>query len=170
MKKILTHSLIILGCLIIAVSCKINYSFTGAALSADVKTFSVGYFPNRAPLVNPTLSDYFTEELRDKLSRQTSLDNVTEGGDLEFSGSITGYDVKPMAIQEGDLAAQNRLTVKISVNYINNKDHEKDFESTFSAYADFSSTQIISDVEDELIETIIEQINEDIFNKSIASW
>lgn len=150
--------------------CSIKYSFTGASISPQVKSYTVYYFPNRAPQVNPTLSDYFTETLRDKFTRQTSLGYQNDGGDLEFEGAITGYDVKPISIQDGDVAAQNRLTVTISVKFTNNTDHEQDFESSFSAYSDFASTNLLSDVEDDLIKDIVDKIIEEIFNKSVANW
>lgn len=147
------------------------YSFTGTSIDTNViKTFSVEYFANRARLVNPNLSQQFTEALQDKLTRQTSIDMVTEQGDLEFSGQITGYDTRPMNIQEGDFAAQTRLTVTVKVKFVNNTNHEDDWEKSFSAYADFESTRILSDVEEELMVEIIEQLTEDIFNQSIANW
>jgi hypothetical protein len=151
-------------------SCTVKYSFTGASVSPDVKTYTIGDFPNRAKLVNTTLSDYVVEQLRDKFNRQTSLNYQADGGDLEFEGTITGYDVQPMAIKSDDQAAQNRLTVKISVKFTNNKNHEQDFESEFSAYSDFSSDYILSDVEESLVEEIMKQIIDDIFNKSVANW
>lgn len=151
-------------------SCKISYSFTGANISADVKTFSVYYFANRARLVNPLLSQQFTEELRDKLQRQTSLKEITDAGDLEFSGQIEGYEVRPVAIQKEDLAAQNRLTISIKVKYVNNKNHDDDFDRTFSAYEDFTSTLSLNDIESSLVPEIIKKLTEDIFNASIANW
>ncbi|MCF8360367.1 MAG: hypothetical protein K9H26_16570 [Prolixibacteraceae bacterium] len=154
----------------VAQGCKISYSFTGASISPDVQSFSVYSFPNRARLVNPTLSDYLAEQMRDKFTRQTSLDYMPDGGDLEFEGSITGYDVQPMSVRSDDQAAQNRLTVRVNVIFTNNNNHEQDFETEFSAYADFSSEFILSDVEDTLIEDIVEQIVEDVFNKSVANW
>ena len=150
--------------------CKITYSFTGASISPLVKTYTVYDFPNRARLINPTLSDYFGEQLRDKFTRQTSLNYAKDGGDLEFEGTITGYDVKPMSVQSGDEAAQNRLTVKINVKFTNNTDHDQDFEQEFSAYSEFNSDNILSDVEDELVELIVTQIVDDIFNKAVANW
>ncbi len=150
--------------------CRFSYSFTGASIAENVKTFSVDYFANRARLVNPNLSQQFTEALQEKLTRQTSLDLVTNRGDLEFSGQITGYETRPMNIQEGDFAAQTRLTVTVKVKYVNNTDHEEDWERSFSAYADYESTRILSDVEEELMVEIIEQLVEDIFNASIANW
>jgi hypothetical protein len=156
--------------LLVAVGCTIKYSFTGASVSPDVKSYTIYSFPNRAKLINPSLSDYVVEQLRDKFTRQTSLNYQTEGGDLEFEGTITGYDVQPMAIKSDDQAASNRLTVKITVKFTNNKNHEQDFETEFSAYSDFSSDYILSDVEDGLVEEIMKQIIDDIFNKSVANW
>ena len=154
----------------IAPSCKISYSFTGANLSPNVKTFAVYYFPNRARLVNPTLSQNFTEKLREKLQRQTSLNELTEDGDIEFEGQITGYDFRPMAVQKDDLAAQTRLTVSIKLKYTNHKVPEDSFEKNFSAYEDFDSSIPISSAEEELVSAIIDKLTEDIFNATIANW
>lgn len=151
-------------------SCKVSYSFTGANLSPEVKTFTVYYFPNRARLINPTLAPRFTERLRDKLTRQTSLDELSENGDIEFEGQITGYEFRPMAIQKEDQSAQTRLTVTLKVKYTNHKVPEDDFEQTFTAYEDFDSSQSISSVEETLTELIITKLAEDIFNATIANW
>ncbi|HCR91096.1 MAG TPA: hypothetical protein DIW50_11695 [Prolixibacteraceae bacterium] len=151
-------------------SCKISYSFTGAVPMVGVKTFSVEYIQNRARLINPNLSQQLTEAIQEKLLKQTSFDQIESGGDLEFSGQITGYDVKPMNIQEGDLAAQNRLTVSVKIKYTNNKDHEQDWEKSFSAYEDFGSEISIDQAEGSIVPEIIEKLTDDIFNASIANW
>ena len=151
-------------------ACKISYSFTGAVPMVGVKTFSVYYFPNRARLVNPNLSQSFTDGLQEKLIKQTSLSQISENGDLEFSGQMTEYDVKPMNIQQGDLAALNRLTISVKVKFVNNKDHEQDWEKTFTEYEDFESTQSLSNVEDGLVTEIIKKLTDDIFNASLANW
>lgn len=130
----------------------------------------VDFFANRARLVNPNLSQQFTEGLQEKLIKQTSLNQISENGDLEFSGQITEYDVKPMNISEGDLAAQNRLTIAVKVKFTNNKDHDQDWEKTFPAYEDFDSNSSLGDVEDELVRLIIIKLADDIFNASIANW
>lgn len=171
--KIRSSILILLSVILTSVvftACKITYSFTGASIAPNVKTFMVDYFPNRARLVNPNLSQLFTEGLQEKLIKQTSLNQITENGDLEFSGQITEYDVKPMNISQGDLAAQNRLTITVKVKFTNNKDHEQDWEKTFSAYEDFDSNSSLSTVEDGLVPDIIKKLTDDIFNASIANW
>nr|WP_321354828.1 LptE family protein [uncultured Draconibacterium sp.] len=155
---------------ILSPSCKVSYSFTGANLSPEVKTFTVYYFPNRARLVNPTLSQNFTEKLREKLTRQTSLNELSESGDLEFQGEITGYELKPMSVQKADVVAQTRLTITIKLKYTNNKVTEDNFEKSFSAYEDFDSNLSISSEEERLSTEIIEKLTEDIFNATIANW
>jgi hypothetical protein len=151
-------------------SCKIAYSFTGANISPAVRTFSVYYFPNRARLVNPTLSQSFTEALKEKLQRQTSLNELAEDGDLVFEGQITGYEVRPMAIQKDDMAAQNRLTISVRVKYTNAVDPDQNLDRTFSAFEDFDSSSTLTDVEDGLVPEIISKLTEDIFNATLANW
>ncbi len=151
--------------------CKINYSLTGTSIAPDVKTFSVQDFPNRAPMYVPTLSQSFSEKLKDKLLSQTSLQLVTSGvGDLDYDGEITGYTVTPIAVTGNETAAQNRLTISVKVSFTNTKDPKQDFVKTFSNYEDFDATESIEDVEQELIDQILEKITEDIFNNSVANW
>ena len=116
------------------------------------------------------MSQKFTEEFREKLTRQTSLNEEEEMGDLEYSGYISGYDIRPMAIQKNDVAANNRLTITINVKYVNNKDHEQDFEKSFTGYQDYESIVSFDAVEEELIDDIIKKITEDLFNATIANW
>ncbi len=169
-KRLFIFAVLVTAIVLAFQSCKVSYSFTGANLSPAVKTYSVYYFPNRARLINPTLSQNFTEGLREKLRRQTSLNELSEDGDIEFEGQITGYEVRPMSIQKDDLAAKNRLTVSLKLKYTNSKSPEENFERSFSAYEDYDSNLTISDIEDELSELIITKLTEDIFNATIANW
>ena len=146
------------------------YSFTGASISTDVKTVSVQYFPNHAATIEPTLSQVFTERLKDYFLEQTNLSLETEFGDLNFSGEIVKYEVKPIAIQANERAAQNRLTIAVKVKFENTKDDSKDFEQKFFRYADYDSGQSLAEVEDVLIEQITNELAEDIFNKTVVNW
>ena len=97
-----------------------SYSFTGASIAPEVKTFSVDYFPNFTQLGPPLLSQLFTEKLKDLFLAQTSLKLVERNGDLRFEGKITNYRTAPVAIQANDKAASNRLTITVLVKFINN--------------------------------------------------
>ncbi len=146
------------------------YSFTGASISPEVKTVSVQYFPNRAATIEPTLSQVFTERLKDYFLQQTNLSLETDAGDLNFSGEITKYEVKPIAIQANEQAAQNRLTIAIKVKFENIKDESKNFEQKFSRYGDYDSSKSLAEVENDLIEQITNELAEDIFNKAVVNW
>lgn len=150
--------------------CKMNYSFTGASIPPDAKTINIKYFPNRASLVEPTLSQTFTEALKDKFTNETSLILTNQGGDLILEGTITGYTTQPVAIQGNDQAAMNRLTITVQVKYTNTVDDKMSFESNFSRYSDYSSSQNLSSVQDALIEEISTWLVEDIFNKAVVNW
>jgi hypothetical protein len=137
----------------------------------DAKTVSVTYFQSNAPLAKPTYSPALTEALKDILVSQSSLNLVSSGADLQFEGSVTEYAISPQAIQSGiDQAALNRLTITVSVKFVNNKDEKKNFESSFTRYADYPSSQNIDAVESSLIKTINDQLVQDIFNKALINW
>jgi len=150
-------------------SCGI-YSFTGASIPTEAKTISVDYFSNKAANVQPSLSQVFTERLKDMLLEQTNLSLSENESDLSFSGYISKYQIKPMAIKANETAGQNRLTIAVKVTYNNSLDSENNFENTFSRYRDYDSAQNISDIEKTLIEEITNELAEDVFNKAFVNW
>lgn len=151
-------------------SCGI-YSFTGTSIQPDVKTVTINYFEYKALRVNPSLSNDLTEALRDQFLKLTRLEQVDQEGDLEIIGEISGYDVKAMAVTADEVAAQNRLTVNVKIEFINRKYPEEGFDSkSFSAYADYDSMQSLDAVESQLCEEIITKLVEDIFNGTVANW
>ncbi len=145
------------------------YTFSGASIPAEAKTVSVDYFPNHAQLVNPMLSNDFTNALRDAMTNQTTLDMVESGGDIAFEGEITDYRTMPVAIT-GQTAAMNRLTITVKVRFSNRFDETKDFEQSFSHYEDYPSNQDLNAVQGSLTPVIIDALVEDIFNKALVNW
>ncbi len=146
------------------------YSFTGASIPPQAETISVSYFPNDAPLIQPTLSQRFTEGLQDKFLRQTNLRMVEGVGHLHIEGSITGYRTEPIAITGDDRAAMNRLTITVRVSFINEFDPDNDFNRTFSRFYDYDSNLSLSQVENDAIDLIIQELTEDIFNQAVVNW
>ena len=162
-------------CLVVLLSCCLFsgcgiYTFSGASIPAEAKTVSVQYFPNNAQLVNPLLSDALTNALNDMFVNQTTLQSVAQNGDLALEGEITGYSTAPIAITGNQTAAMNRLTVTVNVRFTNKYDESKDFEQRFSQYQDYPSGQDLSAVQDVLVEQIIEDLCQDIFNKAVVNW
>ena len=162
-------------CLVVLLSCCLLnscgiYSFSGASIPVEAKTVSVQYFPNNAQLVNPLLSTTLTNGLNDIFVNQTTLQSVAQNGDLALEGEITGYATLPIAITGNQTAAMNRLTVTVNVRFTNKYDESKNFEQKFSQYQDYPSGQDLSSVQDVLVETIVEDLCQDIFNKAVVNW
>ena len=168
MKKIL-FSLTLCAVVLLA-SCTVKYSLSGASIPPDAKTFSVAYFPNNAPMVAPVLSATLTDELTQRFASRTSLVQVDEGGDFAFEGEIVGYSSTTSSVSSGDYALQNRLTISVKVKFTNAIDDKMSFNRNFSAYADYDSTKLLTEVEGELIPQIVEQLVTDIFQAAASNW
>ena len=157
--------------LIVLTSCTISYKFNGASIDyTKTKTITVADFPIRATLVYPPLAPAFNEALKDVYTRQTRLSLVNSGGDLLVEGEITGYDLSPQAVTEDAYASQTRLTISVKVRYTNTKNPNLNVDQTFRAYRDFSSSQMLTQVQDELISQIVDELAELIFNATVGSW
>ena len=149
--------------------CKPTVSLSGATIPIEAKTVSVGFFTNNTTLGAPSLSQRFTEKLRDVVSQQTNLALIKQNADLQFEGYIADYNVAPVAVQT-DQASLNRLTITVQVKYTNRFDATKNFEQAFTRFADFKSSENISAKEAELVTEIYRQLTEDIFNKAFNNW
>tara|TARA_R110002124_G_scaffold101230_4_gene248694 strand:- start:3281 stop:3787 length:507 start_codon:yes stop_codon:yes gene_type:complete len=155
--------------LLLIVSCGI-YSFTGGD-TGKAKTLQIDFFRNNAPLIEPSLSQKFTQDLQDLFLRQTNLDLVSTGGDLRFEGEITGYRIAPMSATAQQTAAQNRVTITVNVRYYNKFIEKDNFEKAFSFYYDYpANTQLIGSALETAFNEIIQRLTQDIFNASVAKW
>lgn len=154
-----------------AVSCRISYKFNGAALDYSVyRTVNIGQFPIRAALVYPPLQQAFENKLLDYITRNTRLQTTDGPSDLQIEGEITGYNLSPQAVTENAYASQTRLTIQVRVRYTDTKQENKDIDQTFSAYRDFDSSQMLTDVQDQLIEEICDELVNLIFNATLGDW
>ena len=166
MKKI-----IILLCVGLLNACTISYKFNGASIDySTTKTISIADFPNVAPLVYAPLSNNLSDGIRDLFQRQTRLEQVRRGGNLEIEGEITGYQLTPMAVSADSYAAETKLTITVKVRFTNNVAPEESFEKTYTAYQTFDSSQMLNDVQDDLCTTMIAEIADQIYNDNVAKW
>lgn len=168
-KYIYPRSVLFVFMLIFMQACRVSFSFTGGNINPDVKTVSVHYIKNNAPLVIPTLSQQLTDAIRDKFTSQTRLSLINNGGDLDISGEITNYITSPIAIQANQTASQNRLTISINIIFLNKLDEKQNFETSFSRYVDYPSSKPLSEME-EVVKQINEYLVDDIFNKAVVNW
>ena len=169
-----THTLCIVlvsSALCLLSACTISYKFNGASIDySKVKTISVADFTNNAALVYAPLAVNLTDGIKDLYQRQTRLEQVRRGGHLELAGEIVGYSLTPMAVSADSYASETKLTVTVKVRFTNNVAPEESFEKTYTAYQSFDSSQMLNDVQDELCNTMIAEIADQIYNDTVAKW
>ncbi|MDD2226265.1 MAG: LptE family protein [Dysgonamonadaceae bacterium] len=152
-------------------SCSISYGFDGASIDYNTtKTLYLANFPNQAQLIYPPLEQRFNEDLKDVFIRNTRLQLVNQNADLEIEGEIIGYELTPMAVQEDAFASETRLTMTVRMRYRNNKVEGQDKEETISAYRNFPSDRLLTDVQDQLIKELSGEIIDQIFNATMSNW
>lgn len=171
MAKRLTYLLLPLLLIMLAPACTVSYKFNGSALNYDIyKTINIGEFPIRAALVYPPLQQTFENELLNAVTRQTRLREVDGPSDLEMSGEITGYTLTPQSVGEDAYATETRLTITVRVRYTDTKNPSNSIDQSFSAYRQFSSSLMLTDVQDELCAQISEELVDLIFNATLGNW
>ncbi|MBQ9602313.1 MAG: LptE family protein [Paludibacteraceae bacterium] len=166
----LSAGLVLCICMLMS-GCSISFKMNGANINYQTThSISIADFPNNAPLVNPTLSNALSEGIRDLFQRQTRLQMLRKGGDLEIEGEITGYTVTQGAISADGYASESKLTITISVHFTNNVNPEDSFDKTYTSYQTFNSNMLLTDVQDELCTAMITEFAESIFNDTVARW
>lgn len=152
-------------------SCAISYKFNGASIDyATTHSISIADFPNMAALIYAPLSQDLSEGIRDLFARQTRLEILRKGGQLELEGEITDYAISAMAIAADSYAAETKLTMTVHVRFTNNVNPNESFEKTYTAFQTFDSNKLLTNVQEELCATMITEIAESIYNDTVAKW
>lgn len=152
-------------------SCTIAYRLNGASIDyTRVKTINIDDFQNLAPTVYPPLAQRFSEDLKHRFETRTRLSQVSGQGDLNIEGEITGYDLTAEAVQENALAAKTKLTITINVRFTNLVDEEESFERQFTSFETFDSSLMLTEVQDELVARMTEDLINQIFNATVENW
>lgn len=152
-------------------SCTISYKFNGTSINYDkIKSISFDKFPIRSAYVWAPMESMFYNTLTDAYSQKTKLKVLKRNGDLQLSGEITEYSQTNKSVAADGYSAQTQLKVTVKVTFVNNSNHKEDFEQQFSATADYDSSQQLSAVQEELVQEIIDDIVDQIFNATVANW
>lgn len=158
-------------CMFFLPTCTVSYQFRGTSIDYEkVKTISIREFTNQAELVYSQLEYLFNEQMNNTYRRQTKLNFVPQNGDLHLEGEIIGYNIMSLGVRDNNFAASTQLTITVRVRYTNNTNHDEDFEQTFSTSETFDSTQMLSDVEPEIVPKMVKDLVDMIFNATVANW
>ncbi len=152
-------------------ACSISYKFNGASINYDkVKSISIETFPIKSAYVYAPLATVFNDELQNIYMTQTRLQVLPRGGDMMLSGEITGYEQLNQSVKADGYSSETQLKVTVNVRFVNNTNHAEDFERQFSAFRNYDSSLPLSTVQDGLIEEMVKEIVEQIFNGTVANW
>jgi hypothetical protein len=136
------------------------------------KTFSVRTLENNAPNTPISYAPQLSEQLKDGIQNNTRLllNPETGKGEVYVEGKINTYSVTPVAIQEGDNSAQNRLTISVQFTIFVSAPKEEKMNITSTRFVDFDSNTDLATVERTLLEEINTQIVQDVINKLLSNW
>ena len=151
--------------------CTVSYKLNGASIDYNtIKTITVEAFSNRAAYQWAPMAPMFNTTLSDKYNHQTKLRQVKRDGDLVLSGEILSYDQTNKSISADGYSSMVQLKMTVKVKFTNNKHHDDDFDKTFSANREYDSSQQLSAVQEELVQQMIDDIVDQVFNATVANW
>jgi len=152
-------------------SCSISYKFNGASIDyTKTKTIQITDFPIRSNYVWGPMASIFNNKLKDQYANHTKLTQVKRNGDLKIEGEITRYDQRNKSVSSEGYSAQTELSMTVKVRFTNNVNHNDDFEREFTASASYETTQSLNSVQEELVNQMVDEITDQIFNATVAKW
>ena len=167
MKKVVIY----IFTLLLLTACAVKYSFNGASIDYNkTKTIQIDEFPNRASYVWGPMGAMFNNQLKDQYATHTKLQQVKRNGDLQLSGEITQYTQRNKSVSSEGYSAQVELSVTVNVRFTNNANHAEDFEKQFTAVQSYDSKASLNSVQQTLVEEILKDICDQIFNATVANW
>lgn len=172
MKKsnLVVGGLVLLLFLLTNSSCKV-YSFSQGRVSPDIHSVAIYNFTNNSNNGSALVAQKLTNALKDRFVQQSNLRIVDFNGDIEFKGTIVGYQINGNAPTASQTTALNRLTVSVRVDFVNNINPKESYSDvTFTRYADYESSKSLSSVEDQLLTDIYTQLVDDIYNRALVNW
>lgn len=151
------------------------YSFRDIAVDETIRTVNVHFIENRAPYINPQLSPTLSDRLRQKIVNQTRLTQVSgENAHYDIRGTITDYSVSTSGISNSDGRSQtsiNRLTVTVQITRLNQlKPDEEPLEFSVSRSFDFGANQSLQQAEAQLLDEMVRNLTDEIFNRIFSNW
>lgn len=146
------------------------YSFSGVTIPDDIKSISIAYFPNQAPQVAPTLSQVFTEKLRDKFQNETRLFLTPQNGDYHIEGIISDYKIEPVGVSGNTTATENRLTMMSKVTFQCLAYPKLNYTKTYTNFVNFEASTNFATIENRLIDEVTAMMVQDIFNDIALKW
>ncbi len=158
---------------IVCIACGLSscsVSLKNASIPIEIKSFWVSQFNNVALNSPAGIEVDFTDALVEKFQSESRLQLRESNSDLTYEGTITTYRIEFLDPNKDESSQLNRLIIEMDVSLENEQDEKANWSQKFSDFAEFSPDEDYDQVEEALINSIFQQITEDIFNKSFGNW
>ena len=165
--------LVIFGLFLLSSCWPSSVSFRDGSVPPEWKRFMVTTLENEAPNAPISYAPNLTELVKDAIQNRVGLKLVSEeSGDpqITVTGVVKSYNVTPLALQDNDVAAKNRLAINAYFEIFISAPEEDVMELNVSRFADFDSNQDVGAIQDQLLEEINDQIVQDVLNKLLSNW
>jgi hypothetical protein len=152
------------------------YSFADVSIPDSIKTVRVNFFENRAPYINPQLSPTLTERVRQRIINQTKLTQTkSDNADYDITATITNYSISTSGISNTGQnnrreASMNNLNVGLTVTLRNQRSGADPQEYQISRSFPFSAGLTLQAAEARLLDDILTNLTDDIFNRIFSNW
>ncbi len=146
------------------------YSFTGATIPANLNTLAIPLVVDNSVNTIPSLSDELTEELINRFINQTRLSLAPNESDADavLSAEISRYTNAPSSVSGDETAARNRITISVSVVYLDQTEDRELLNRSFSNFQEYDPIDIDGETEAALV--ALENVAEDIFAAATSNW
>lgn len=135
-----------------------------------IKTIKVFPIENKASYVNPQLSPKLYDKLSQKIINSTKLTRTNnDDAHYQVTAAITGYNPSQTVGISAQQATTNRLTVSVHVvlkKTLENKTEEFDVTRN----ADFSANLSLQQAEGQLLDELVRNLTDEIFNHIFSNW
>ena len=172
-KRLMKHICVVMGMAMLMTACSVSYKFNGSSIDyTKIKTISFETFPNRSiGFVSGPMESMFNTALQDIYLQQTRLQQVKRAGDLQLSGEITNNDAYNKGVGADGYSTMAELRMTVRVTFVNTKNPQENFEAQqFTSSREYDASQQLASVQDELVNQMIKDIVDQIFNATVANW
>jgi hypothetical protein len=153
--------------------CHVQYKLQDITIPDTIKTVKINFIENHATYINPQFSPALTDRLKQKIVNQTRLSqtNLDEKADWIIDGEVTEYYQTTSGITSTNGKSQtsiNRLNVTVKITKREPNKDPQDY--TVSRQYDFSASQSLQSAEARLMDEMIRNLTDEIFNSLFSGW
>lgn len=172
MKKALIYSAFFFSACLLSSCWPSKVSFVDGSMPEEWKAFYLTNLDNKTANTPLSYPLELSESIRSGIQNNTrlQLSSRQEDAEVQIDGSINSYSITPVALQEGDNAAKNRLTVSVNFNFSITKPEEKEMQLTATRFIDYDASTDLGTVENSLLQEVSDQIVQDVINKLLSNW